>query len=476
MTGGTRALAPRPAPVGGPAASDALTLFASLWAVAALFHVLGTSGSVTRLVTAPTTTGVAQALLATCAIALLIRPGRTAPLLLLAVLGLFTAWLEAPVLGSHWALAAFVNLALLLARGTGGLDRARLAGLFLPVARWCLVLFYAFAAFAKLNTDFLDAAVSCSTYFFGETFGPPAVGAELIPVATALTELSIPLLLLVRRTRPVGVLLGLGFHSVIALGVAHPFYDFSAVLVALFLLFLPTGFATSALRVLRGRGTAARHVWVGLAVTVLMAAPWVADGTAFVLAFAAGRLVLWFLLDAAVLVGVGTWLVRHRERDPGSDRALAGRAAWPLALIPVLLAVNGVLPYVELRTAYAFTMYSNLRMVDGTSNHLLVRSSLPLAGRHTGLVTVLSTDDPGLDRYRQEGYLLPWDSFRAYLAEHPDVAVTYERGGRRVVAERASGDPALVSAPPMLVRTLLGLRAVDGDPRSRCQTDFLPAL
>lgn len=467
----------RPAPVTRVGAPDVLSLFASLWAVAALFHVLGTSGVALRLVTEPTATGVAQALLAVSAIGVLVRPGRTGPLLLLAGLGLATAWLEAPLLGSHWVLAVFVNLALLvaalLARRDGGIDRERLAEAFLPVARWCLVLFYAFAAFAKLNTDFLDAAVSCSTYFFGETFGgPPAVGADLLPFATALTELSIPLLLLVRRTRVFGVLLGLAFHSVIALDVVHPFYDFSAVLAALFVLFLPTAFATSALGLLRGRGTAFRHVWLGLAAVVL-----VAQWAGFLLPFVAGRLVLWVLFDIAVLAGVVVWLLRDRGRSPGPQRPFALRGPrWALALVPALVVVTGLLPYVELRTASAFTMYSNLRMVDGTSNHLLVRSSLPLAGRHTDLVTVVSSDDPDLARYAEQGYLLPWDSFRSYLAEHPAVAVTFERGGQRVVMQRASDDPALVTPPPVVTQKLLALRAVDAPDRSRCQTTFLPAL
>jgi hypothetical protein len=471
-----RETARRPAVVADE--SDTLQLFASLWAVAALFHVLGTSSSVPRLVADPTPVGVVQAALGICALAVLARPARTLPLVTLAVLGLVTAWLEAPLLGSHWALAAFVNLALLVA--TLVTRRGGTAEVFLPVARWCLVLFYAFAAFAKLNTDFLDATVSCSSYFFTRTFGPPAAGADLIPFATALTELSIPLLLLVPRTRVAGVLLGLSFHSVIALDVVHPFYDFSSVLTALFVLFLPGRFATSALVALRGRGTAARHVWTGLAAAVLVVAPWAGAGSGFALALVTGRLVLWFLLDAAVLVGVVVWLIRRRGPGPDADRPpLAVPAAGPLRalmLVPALVVATGLLPYLELRTAYAFTMYSNLRMVDGTSNHLLVRSSLPLAGRHTGLVTVVSSTDPGLDRYRQEGYLLPWDSFRAYLAEHPGVAVTYERGGRRVVVERAADDPALVGAPPLLVRKLLGLRAVDGGERSRCQTTFLPAL
>jgi hypothetical protein len=142
----------------------------------------------------------------------------------------------------------------------------------------------------------------------------------------------------------------------------------------------------------------------------------------------------------------------------------------------VLLVINGLLPYVELRTGYAYTMYSNLRMVDGRSNHLIVRASLPLAGRQADLVKVVSSNDPGLAQYSTYNYLLPWDSFRTYLAKHPGAAVTYERSGKRHVVKRASDDRELITSPPMLVRKLLAMRAVDNNDHTRCQDGFLPAL
>ena len=58
-------------------------------------------------------------------------------------------------------------------------------------------------------------------------------------VGTAAVELSIPVLLVVRRTRHVGVVVGLLFHGVLAIDRTHQFFDFSSVLAALFILFLP---------------------------------------------------------------------------------------------------------------------------------------------------------------------------------------------------------------------------------------------
>jgi hypothetical protein len=86
--------------------------------------------------------------------------------MLVAVLGLITAWQEAPMLGNHWFVVSFVDLAVLLSAlatlRDRNINRDKLAEVFLPLARWCLVLFYSFAAFAKLNTAFFDTAVSCS--------------------------------------------------------------------------------------------------------------------------------------------------------------------------------------------------------------------------------------------------------------------------------------------------------------------------
>jgi hypothetical protein len=65
----------------------------------------------------------------------------------------------------------------------------------------------------------------------------------LVPASVVAIEGSIPVLLLRRRWRHIGVALGLVFHSAIALDMTHLFSDFSSVLAALFVLFLPASFA-----------------------------------------------------------------------------------------------------------------------------------------------------------------------------------------------------------------------------------------
>lgn len=469
-------------------AGDALTLFASLWAVAALFHVLGPSGGAVGVFGNPTALGLTHVLLAMCAIWLLVRPARNLPLMLVAVIGLIAAWQEAPTLGNHWLVAVFVDLALLLSAlatlRDGGINRDRLAAAFLPAARWCLVLFYLFAAFSKLNSAFFDTAVSCSTYYFDETvrslgFNTPlTVGAgglaRLLSFVTVITELSIPILLLSRRTRIFGVVLGLGFHSLIALDRLHLFIDFSSVLAAMFVLFLPTQFAMSALGFLKGKGVQLLIFWATVAGLVL-AAQWIGSNNFAYFVFLEGRLFIWYVFDATISLGVVMWLARYRGQALEWPFTLRDKGPILLA-VPALLVLNGLLPYFELRTAYVYTMYSNLRMVEGKSNHFIVRSSLPLSGRQADLVKVVASSDPGLSSYATYSYLLPWDLFRAYLAKHPEEAVSYERGGKRYLVDRASDYPELVTSPPLLARKLLALRAVDANDKVRCQDVFLPAL
>jgi hypothetical protein len=299
--------------------------------------------------------------------------------------------------------------------------------------------------------------------------------AHLLPFITAGTELSIPILLINRRARIFGVVLGLGFHSLIALDRLHLFVDFSSVLAAMFILFLPAGFATSALGFLKGKGARLLVLWATVTGLVLVA-QWIGRGELAYFVFSEGRMFIWYVFDATIVLGVAMWLARHRGQALERPFALHGNGPIWLAVIPVLLVLNGLLPYFELRTAYAFNMYSNLRMVGGSSNHFIVRSSLPLSGRQADLVKVVASNDPSLSLYTTDNYLLPWDSLRAYLAKHPDDAILYDRGGKRYLVNPASRYSELVTAPSLLVQKLLALRAVDGSDKARCQDVFLPAL
>jgi hypothetical protein len=147
-----------------------------------------------------------------------------------------------------------------------------------------------------------------------------------------------------------------------------------------------------------------------------------------------------------------------------------------------LTIVNGLTPYTETKTAFGFTMYANLEVAQGQTNHLVVPATLPLRHDLDRLVAIESSSDPGLNGYATSGYLLPWPSFALYLQDHPGTVVAYRD---RVDLDGTGGTPAQVG-PGQDLPAVLGdipwwwhwmpLRAVDTRSPPRCQAVWLPAL
>ncbi len=186
------------------------------------------------------------------------------------------------------------------------------------------------------------------------------------------------------------------------------------------------------------------------------------------------RMWLWFAVDGAVVVAVVSYVAAHPrgERAPVSMRAVP---RW-LLIVPLIVLLNGLTPYLEIKTAYGYTMYSNLTTADGSTNHLIVPRTFPVNGNAADVVHIVRTNDAGLQEYVTLGYDLPYLSLRAYLAEHRDAAITYVRKGASHELAHASDDPDLVRPVSDLERKLFALRAVDQQDPPRCQDVFLPAL
>lgn len=475
----------RERPEGRSTQADLLGLFAVLWALAAVWHLLGNT------LTAP---AWAQALLSVGVGLVLLRPGAPIPLGVLAVGGLVTVWEEAPLLGNHWLLAGFVNLIIVMAVVVGAVrrrvgDRTDLADRLFPAARLAVVIFYAFAVFAKLNSAFFDRAASCAVFYFNEStdslglpgmhLGGNAPLAWVVIVATVAVELSIPVLLVVRRTRPIGVMVGFVFHAVLALDRTHQFFDFSAVLFALFVLFLPPTAGTwvaERMGSIRARLALRNEALPGRVQLLVVGVP-VTVGLLVAVDVLTPRLGVevgwwpWQLFAGVVVSTAVAFLRQHRETAPHCLRP----HHLLFLIVPLLVVGNGLTPYLELKTGYGWNMYSNLRTVDGVSNHFIVRRTLPLTHDQTEPVRILDTNSAALARYRANGYALTWRQLRRYLADHPQTRITYQRGSE-VVALRAAADrPELVEPVPAWREKIQLFRAIDLQSPERCLVAFGPA-
>jgi hypothetical protein len=436
-------------------------VFACAWALAALFHFEFRQLVWDEAAWAPKLTA---ALTAAAALVTLRRPADPRALAALALAQLVDVAVVLPEVPNHWMLAALVNLAWLLvivhASRAGGRFPSD-GGRLLDAARDPLLvgvaLFYLWTGFWKLNRDFVRPEVSCAVVSWDNLLMlfrwlPDAeVLRHAVIWITLGVELGAPVLLLVPRTRRLGVLLLVVFHTLLGLDAMKRFVNFSSVMFALLLLYLAPA-ALGRVRTARAVapvGRVASLVYGALLAIGLLAGPRVP-------LYWLGRWVLW-VVYATLLLG---WVVLPAVRAPVAERApLHRRGAAVAWLFPVLVMLNGLSPIVGLKNRTSWQMYSNLRLEADASNHWLVGPSLDVFGALADRVVVVATTAKRLEPWVGPDVALPWIEFRRLAAAEPEASVTYERGGARVVVPRVGDAPAL-AAPSLLVRKTMFFRAL----------------
>jgi hypothetical protein len=470
------------------AAERALTTFAFLWGFAALFHQAGypdqAFGFSALLVTLP-------------ALWLLAKPSSLPRLATMAALQIVHVLRVGPAnVSNHWIFTFFVNATLLasigylLARGRGrAVGRAECFRSFAPVARIELLVLYLFAVVHKLNTDFLAPATSCATDHYAliakhAAFLPTgSVVAYSAIYGTLVVETAIPLLLVFRRTRLFGVLLGAAFHLGLVLNPAHVFFDFTSMLFAMYFLFVPYDF-WGALRVLPLRWKAGQ--WVrsrldggklrvvarrsALVIGVLLITAYLlrlAPNDPLVINALQESVRALFLLYGGAAIAIFL-LVARRRNVVGETRGL-DRLAPPNALglaLPALVFFNGMNPYLGLKTDSSFSMFSNLRTEGGVTNHLFIPTSLQVATYQDTLVRVIDSSDPALRRMGRGEQLYTAFELRRRASTRPQASVTYEVSGQQVSGQQVSVPriadvPALATPLSPIERRFLRFRVVE---------------
>ncbi len=468
----------------------ALTLFAILQALAALYEMHGALLRVWH-VTNPVT--VSQTIVFLAAAWLLLRPASLSRLLSFCAIDAAKILVMLPRTPNHWILALVIDATLLLSFArlafAGEASRAALYRVAAPLVRLEVVALYGWTVFHKLNVDFLDRDVSCAAVqLFRLRHGFPFLPVdawvrEAAIYGTLVIEAVIPALLIVRRTRVAGVLLGSAFHFV--LGFLYP--GFSANLFAWLSLFL-TAAAIDGVPDARALG---RRLGAGLLAGLVVYG---------ILEFALGGVRLpaagvgWLLYGSCwlALLAPASWPL---PPPSGVEPAFAFRYR-ALLLLPALVFLNGLNPYLGLKNVQSFSMFSNLRTEGGRSNHLIVPGSWQPADFQRDLVTILSSSDsvlmelterrryihffstavhptghPALDG-PPPAWRLPYAALRARVTHYKregraDLQIRYERGGTVHSVERAETDPELARFPRLLDKFFL-LRAVPDGERGLC--------
>ena len=129
------------------------------------------------------------------------------------------------------------------------------------------------------------------------------------------------------------------------------------------------------------------------------------------------------LLNVAVILLI--WPIL-KELCSANRQSWAGVVLWTkqtpkfMSILILLIFVHGITPYLGLRTAGNFSMFSNLRTEGDTSNHLLLASNpFKVWGYQEDVVEIIEIDDDTADlghKYRPlKGYQLPVVEFKKLI-------------------------------------------------------------
>lgn len=427
-----------------------LTVFAFLWACQALVHQDFYSDWQTEHLPAGW-------ILTAFVLATLIRPSSLwmfAGMLISSIV--YNVW-KWPFVVNHILVESLINLTILSAiartlisaRGTrprvSDESREAIYDRFAPVVMVMLILVYYFAFVAKLNWDFINPEVSCVVVMYGDLlrrfpFLPDAEHAGgMVIASTLVVEAAIPLLLTFRRTRYIGVLVGVPFHLVLGL-VGHR--TFSALAFALYGMICMRELVTL---------VAIAHRWLTIrwpagvrkATRRTLSSALVVGFALLVAAELTGQLrtgigplkiyripwLVWIVwsLSVGALFAICAW--RHYRHSQVARREPIYARPGLLWAALSLVVLNGMSQYLGLKTETCFTMYSNLRTEGGANNHMFV-PVWKLSSYQEDLVQIVSSSIPRLQAVADGSDLLTSFELRRVLsATTGDFEIVFRRNG-----------------------------------------------
>ncbi len=428
-------------------------IFSTLWAIASLFHMAHSSTFDSQL---------NLALLTLSALYVILRPALI-PFVLLIILQLFDAFFRMPFTTNHWIFTAFVNLTILQSivfliwkNRSFNLSGGEVFKFFAPVVRIEVVILYFFAVFHKLNSGFFSPATSCATDLLKaqniDNFVPLTDTVYAFNAYfTLIVESMIPVLLCFRKTRNAAVLLGLFFHCVLSYSSYNAFYDFSSMVFAAYFLFINQGFSASLYEIpIRLKSSAREYLksfqlfkltFIGFFLFVFLIVIYLLNKKMDT--FHSVHLYFFWTVYSILF----TWcFVRYMFSARNSQVMMQPTFSLPhrsLLIIPIIVLLNGTIPYFGLKTENSYAMFSNLRTEGGKTNHYIIPASLQLFDYQKEYVEILSSTDAGLQLLASENKAMVLFEFKNYVNDRKPERVEYLHNGKKHIflgSEKASLD------------------------------------
>ncbi|MDQ6838363.1 MAG: HTTM domain-containing protein [Actinomycetota bacterium] len=441
-------------------------LFSALFAMALILDQLWWGGFDVRS---------AHALVVLAALWVLLRPTSVIRFAVMTAVKVVSVALDLPFVGSHRLLELITGAGVIsfllwttLRERHVPTPGALFEGIA-PFLRASMIVVYAFAALAKMNTAFFNPAISCASSMSRQIvwFYPSLLDGrwQVEPAiwGTVLIEVALPVLLALPWTRLLAVALGVSFHTVLALAGNVPF---TAVAFAFYVAFLPKDTPERVRQLFSERPGVT--LWASrtrptngaqILVLAVLVGAWLVGATlgpvnhepgllgtpsasvSAVIGSGTRLVVVMVALSGAILVVMSRRAAPHPSPHP--TRSL--RIGHPILVVGLLmLTVNGVCPYLGLKTETSFEMFSGLRTEPGAWNNVVVPEAVRVFSYQDQRVRVVASNDPGLVARTSGGTRLVRFEMERYLRSHPGTVATYTTGGEqgsRTLGPLAPGSP-----------------------------------
>jgi len=431
-----------------------VTFFIVLWGVAHIGHFLRKGNEFDPFVW----------LMFLCSVLLICKPRSIKRLFSLSLIQLIYLFKEMPFTDNHLYIMGFINAGLLYGAIKSLFyrkpDNVEHAVRNIPYICLVLIIAYTAAAFSKLNSGFFLIEKSCAVSMFYDSFSfitkkaflPDILEAGL-PFFITATELSIPLLLLLRQTRHAGIILLIFFHIAISLSPTATALDFTIMLFALSTLFMDKNLYSTFLNTIQKTRLFLLQLirkqtyLMPIAIFLLLVFVKVLSRVDFI-----SYHLYWFILAPSALIFGGiviksifsSGLFRKAEQEI----SMMSFFNFYNSVLLFILLINIASPYLGLKTTGTFTMYSNLQTFNGDSNHYLVKR-LPLFMPMDDMVRIIDSDHHALLKYAGNNEWLTYHEFRRILSASPNTSVTYSRNGKLYSYDKVAQNPELVKTDPV---------------------------
>lgn len=402
----------------------------------------------------------------------------------LSVVGVIAPWLTAvllvnaaafavfyiagsPIASNNQLTGFFISIVVLAgaacamrARGSESFHESVFAAIAGP-GRWLLAVMYFFGIYHKLNVDFLNPETSCAVVLYdrlaqGWGLAGWNVGHHGAIWATFVIEAVAMIALFVPRWKRVGMLIGVPFHIIIGwTGYAY-YKDFSTVVLLMYAMFLPREAIVAAVVAFTEKLGAQRAAQYARILLLACAGVYLlAIGAAFDPARLRPSHEGFFIAFTVYAVAFYAFVVAFVPwKSASGELPLFAKPVWLMA-IPALFFLNGLSPYLGLKTESSLAMYSNLHTEAGQTNHY-VTGQFPFGfGYQNDIVRPISSNSPAFDAaYVGQGMALVRYEFDRILAQSPALKVTFEHAG--VVRTNDAGwRNAYLAASPLEQKFLL---------------------